>query len=199
MLYAHLDVKICRKDMEKFSMSNIFGFIAYTDRDPYIKKVLRDDDYWKCLDEISENWIIYAIKPPQTGDYKYPSPPPGVLCRMAPIWQEPVANKEFIKLFGLQDTSKLPCFITFHINSKGEFDQLICPLKANNEEEAFASIKRIVQIISKTEKQILPQYKNSVNVFREVSKQIGAAQFRENLPFIGEILKSIIEGAKTFF
>jgi len=185
--------------MEKFGMSNIFGFIAYTDSNPYIKKVLRDDDFWQCFNDLSEGWIIYAVKPPQTGNYKCPSPPPGALCMLTAIWQEPAANKEFIKSFGLQDTSKLPCFIAFGINNDGGFDQLIYPLKANNEEEAFASIRGIIEIISQTEKRILPEYKNSVNVFREVSKQVQAAQFRENLSSFRTILKIITDIAKAGF
>lgn len=197
-LYDQLDVKVCRKHMQRFGMSNIFGFIAYTDSNPYIKKVLRDDDFWQCFNELSENWIIYAVKPPQTGNYEYPAPSsPRMLGMVIAIWQEPAANKEFIKSFGLQDTSKLPCFIAFGINEKDGFDQLIYPLRANSEEEAYASIRKIIEIISQTEKLILPENKCSSNVFREVSKQVQAARFQENISSIAKLLKELINTIKT--
>lgn len=39
------------------NLSRIYGFILYTDCNPYVAKVLRDNDFWKALDSISgNNW-----------------------------------------------------------------------------------------------------------------------------------------------
>ena len=44
------------------SISKIYGFIMYTQRHSYIIKVLRDDDFWNELDEISgANWPIDTV------------------------------------------------------------------------------------------------------------------------------------------
>ena len=44
--------------------SRIYGFIMYTRKHSYIVKVLRDNDFWNELDEISgANWPIFSIKP----------------------------------------------------------------------------------------------------------------------------------------
>ena len=50
------------------NLSRIYGFILYTDCNPYVAKVLRDNDFWKALDSISgNNWPIFAARPLQQG------------------------------------------------------------------------------------------------------------------------------------
>ena len=52
------------------STSKIYGFIMYTQRHSYIIKVLRDDDFWNELDEISgANWPIFSVKPRKEVQY----------------------------------------------------------------------------------------------------------------------------------
>ena len=54
------------------NLSRIFGFILYTEKDPYVAKVLRDEDFWKSLDGISgDNWPIFAVRPMEKGYYQY--------------------------------------------------------------------------------------------------------------------------------
>ena len=58
------------KDLVECSpnLSRIYGFILYTEQDPYVAKVLRDDDFWKSLDSISgANWPIFAARPLKKG------------------------------------------------------------------------------------------------------------------------------------
>lgn len=35
------------------TLSRIYGFILYTDQDPYVVKVLRDEDFWNALNSLS--------------------------------------------------------------------------------------------------------------------------------------------------
>ena len=74
----------------------IYGFIMYTSAHPYITKVLRDDDFWNALDEISgENWPIFAIRPLTKGSYGFPNVPPGYVGFMKMEWKEPNENKKY--------------------------------------------------------------------------------------------------------
>ena len=62
------------------STSRIFGFIMYTRRHSYIKKVLEDVDFWNELDEISgSRWPIFAVRPLAQGHYQSPNFPPGYI------------------------------------------------------------------------------------------------------------------------
>ena len=50
------------------TLSRIYGFILYTDKDPYVAKVLRDEDFWNALDSISgANWPIFSVRPLRKG------------------------------------------------------------------------------------------------------------------------------------
>lgn len=44
-----LSVDLLIKDKRQYRTANIFGFIAYSDRNPYIAKVLKDELFWKSL------------------------------------------------------------------------------------------------------------------------------------------------------
>ena len=44
-----LSVDLLIKDKRQYKTANIFGFIAYSDRNPYIAKVLKDELFWKSL------------------------------------------------------------------------------------------------------------------------------------------------------
>ena len=41
----------------------VFGAIIYSDRHLHIKKLLRDEDYWRAFDEISgQRWAVFAAR-----------------------------------------------------------------------------------------------------------------------------------------
>ena len=77
--------------------SRIYGFIMYTRKHSYIVKVLRDNDFWNELDEISgANWPIFSIKPLDDGHYARPMGSEEMCQRMVPIWKEPNSNRKFL-------------------------------------------------------------------------------------------------------
>ena len=91
------------------SISKIYGFIMYTQRHSYIIKVLRDDDFWNELDEISgANWPIFSVRPRKEIQYsRVYNNGLGNLSstRDTPLYQmmtvtgsEPNYNREFLKL-----------------------------------------------------------------------------------------------------
>lgn len=157
------------------SISRIFGFIMYTRRHSYIAKVLEDIHFWNELDEISgSRWPIFAVRPLEQGHYQYPSPPPGVLAMMVPTWVEPNENRKYLDVFSLEESSDLPCFIAFIWNDDNELEQITFKLNNQNKDAAFDSIREIVSIISDTEQQILPAYRKTDSVFRNVKGNLKA-------------------------
>lgn len=96
------------------SKSRIYGFILFTERDPYVIKALRDDDFWNALNERSgPNWPIFSVRPMKPGHLEYPEEQPGTIQYLEPIWKEPNDNKEFFEFFGIESSKHLPCFVTF--------------------------------------------------------------------------------------
>ena len=58
-----ISVQLLIKDRQQYRTANIFGFIAYSERNPYVIKVLQDNVFWQSLNARTEGWILYAIKP----------------------------------------------------------------------------------------------------------------------------------------
>ncbi len=162
------------REISEHTVARIFGFIMYTRRHAYIIKALRDNDLWSELDEISgANWPIFSVKLLSEGRYELPKSNRNSSQMLVPIWKEPNENKEFLSVFSLNESKDLPCFITFIWKDNDEIEQIVWKLSNKNKEEAFNSIREVVSIISETEELILPEYKRTENVFRNVKANIG--------------------------
>lgn len=181
--------KICEQ-----TPSRIFGFIMYTRRHAYITKVLRDCDFWGELDEISgANWPIFSVRPLSEGRYDFPRSNGNFLQMMIPIWKEPNENRKFLDIFSLEESKDLPCFITFIWKDDDEIEQIIWKLSNKNEEDAFNSIREVVQIISETEELILPENRRTENVFRNVKTNIEARIAKQCLIKRTKSIRTLIE------
>ena len=170
------------REISEHAVARIFGFIMYTRRHAYIIKVLRDNDLWGELDEISgANWPIFSVKPLSEGRYELPKSNGDFSQMLVPIWKEPNENREFLSVFSLNEPKDLPCFITFIWKDNDEIEQIVWKLSNESKEEAFNSIREVVSIISKTEELILPEYKRTENVFRNVKANIQARIAKQNI------------------
>lgn len=99
---------------------------------------------------------------------------------MVPIRHEPRENQKYLDMFSLKSTD-LPCFVAFIWNDDNSIDQITCKLSNRNLNEAFDSIREIVEIISDTENQIRPEYKRSENVFRNVKSDLSNILTRKKI------------------
>ena len=147
---------------------DIFGLILFTDEHPNIKKVLRDDDYWDSLHEISgEKWAIFSIRP-KKGSFGFPELGPGEVGLMVPVWKEPAENKPLLKEFGIRSTERLPLFIAFtHID--GEILKTELRLKDGSIDDAYNSMKGAVSLLAEAVNNILPENsKNALGVHAAV-------------------------------
>lgn len=184
------------------SITRIYGFIMYTRSHSYIVKVLRDNDFSNELNEISgANWPIFSVKPLLEEKHEAPcsSIDENVIQMMKPTWNEPNQNRKLLDFFNLKESQHLPCFITFIWNDKQELEQITWPLKNTSKQDAFNSIREIVTIISQREFGILPQYKSSESVFREVKGSIQGVIERRKIIIIAERflrIKELLIGLK---
>lgn len=182
------------------NLSRIYGFILYTRDNPYVVKVLRDEDFWNALDCISgPNWPIFAVKPLEKGYYKTQgSSIPGAMGFMMPTWEEPRTNTQILADFGLSNSKDLPCFVAFMWDDNGDLHSITVPICGNDIDSVYYSIDNIVRIIKETEEIISPEYKHNVEVFRNVSDQLNALKFKHKFKKSVRIGKQFIEFLKNF-
>ena len=182
------------------TISRIYGFILYTSRHPYVAKVLRDNAFWDSLNEISgSNWPIFAVRPLQQGSYSFKGGgPPGTMSMMVSTWDEPSSNMPIIRDFGLTDSKELPLFVVFMWDDNDELQQLSIHIMGDDEKSVYSSLETIVSTISQTEEMIEPQYKRTVNVFRNVTQQLEALSFKNTIKSRGKIAMRFAEYLSAF-
>ena len=109
-------VDILQDDITKIiNNSNIktFGLIIYTDENPNIVKLLRDEDNWKALSRVSgEKFFIFSVKP-KKGYMGFPDFPPGTIGMMVQMWKEPNENNKLFDHLNIKDSRELPLFVVF--------------------------------------------------------------------------------------
>ena len=205
------------KDLVKDSnTSRIYGFILYTEQNPYIAKVLRDSDFWNALDTISgANWPIFAVRPFAQDIYSSPNrstnfhpqekniSSSNTIGFIVHSGNKPSDNLPFIydfcredsKLrdYGLEDPKMLPCFVAFIWDDNDNLQSIAISIEGNDVDTTYKSIKEIVEVITNAEKHVLPQYKNNVEVFNNVSKELEALKTKHKVKKWGKITKRFIE------
>ena len=105
------------KTVENFekdpTVVKVFGSIIYSDRHPHIKKVLKDEDYWLALDNISgTRWAIFAVRTVEGRTELSGGGPKGSLGMMVQLWIEPSKNKQLMQYLEIESTEK-PLFVIF--------------------------------------------------------------------------------------
>lgn len=164
------------------NLSRIFGFILYTDKDPYVAKVLRDEDFWKSLDSISgDNWPIFSVRPLQQGYYQTHGGGQGYIGFLVQTWIEPKENETIIKDFGLEDSKDLPLFVVFMWDDKDNLQEVTIPIEGKNTDEVYKSLREIVDAITRVEAAILPENKRTESVFRNVESELKAIKFKRRV------------------
>jgi hypothetical protein len=128
--------------------ANLYGVIIYTDAHAYIKKVLRDEDYWQALDELSgPRWAVLAVRAAR-GEYGFPNLGPGQIGMMRMVWKEPRANKELLDAFEIDSTAGLPVIVIFAQDQDGEVYRTVLKIDDSSEESAFKSVKEILTTVA---------------------------------------------------
>ena len=181
------------------NLSRIFGFILYTDKDPYVAKVLRDEDFWNSLDNISgDSWPIFAVRPLQKGFYQCSGSGSGGTGFMVQTWVEPKDNIPVIHDFGLDGTNELPLFVAFMWDDENKLQQVTIPIEGKNTDEVYESLKDIVKVITRVESYILPEYKRTENVFRNVESELKSIKVKRRVEKGVDISKKFLDFFSVF-
>lgn len=181
------------------NISRIYGFILYSEKDPYVAKVLRDEDFWKSLDAISgANWPIFAARPLQKGFFTTKGFTPNGIGMLIQTWDEPIVNNTVLDYFGLQDSRDFPLFVAFMWDDNDNLNQVSIHINGNSVDSAYSSLKDIVTVISNVEAAILPEYKGTVNVFRNVKTAIEALDWRMKAANRGKVVAKIADFLRVF-
>ena len=180
------------------NLSRIYGFILYTDKDPFVIKVLKDQDYWKALDDISGcRWPIFSVRPLQQGKYHLRKSS-GYTDFMMQVWDEPKQNFPILNDFGLDSSEDLPCFVAFMWDDNDELHKISIPIQGRSVVDCYNSIETIVKAIAKTEDMVTPENKQSVNVFRNVEIELKALNFRYKWGRRSKIVTRFVEFLAAF-
>lgn len=176
------------------NLSRIYGFILYTESDPYVVKVLRDTDFWNSLNSISgDNWPIFAVRPLQKGYMKIPEGQPGSIIFLVSTWHEPNENRHIIQDFGFEDSKELPLFVAFMWDDEDNLHKISVPIQGYDVDSVYNSLRFIVKTITDVENKILPENKRSVNVFREVEKELKSLEMNARIINCGKIVNKFLE------
>jgi len=135
----------------------LFGVVLYTDAHANIKKVLRDQDYWEALNEMSgQQWAVFAVRA-HPGRWDLPKVPPGSFGLFHPVWKEPAANHELLAAFEIDDTSILPTLVVFALENAESLRRIVIKLDDSTPEAAFESLRKSVQTVAAALQAVAPQ------------------------------------------
>lgn len=150
----------------------LFGVIVYTDVHANVKKLLRDDDYWKALDELSgSKWAVFSVRALR-GEWGMPSFPPGTIGMMTMVWKEPAANRELLSAFALDDTKDLPSLVVFALEGE-ELHRASVRIDDSSPEAAYRSTREIfVEVASALDKVPVEQLGSPAAVFASVKSAL---------------------------
>lgn len=183
------------------NLSRIYGFILYTERDPYVAKVLKDEEFWNALNSISgSNWPVFAVRPMRERQTKAPllQTNSGTMGFMVVTAEEPQSNMPIIKDFGLDNSRDLPLFVAFMWDESDNLNEVTIPIQGDSVDTVYHSIEEIVRAIARVEDTILPEYKGSVNVFRNVKMELERIKMKHTILERGRILKKIADFCSVF-
>jgi len=169
----------------------LFGVILYTDSHPNIKKVLRDDDYWRALDEMSgPSWAIFSVRA-HSGHWEFPKSDPGVMSMLVQVWKEPSANREVLAAFELSDTKDLPALVVFTLRGEA-LNRTVVPIDEDTLETAYASLKSVTTQVAKSLEALVSQPLVDPNqVFQAVNRSLRGYQNRKRIKDAYRVLKEV--------
>jgi hypothetical protein len=150
------------------SVVKVFGAIIYSNRHPHIKKVLKDEDYWIALDDISgTRWTIFAARAVEgKTESRGGGGPPGFLGMMYQVWVEPSQNRQLIEYLAIESTEK-PLFVIFARLKNGQILKSILNLDDSSMEKAYKRLNSIIRdltsSVERIEKENIENYESVFN------------------------------------
>ncbi len=161
----------------------LHSVLMFTDAHAHVIQMLDDPRYYKALEEITGEQIALFHTRLFHGRYEMPSPPPGFMCLMVPVWKEPQANKQLLALFDMKDSTSLPCLVTF-LFADGTIHYTESRIATESPQTVFNSleeiIKRLAQAAGKSNYK-LDAMKKAMFEMRVLNFEKGIAEFLNKL------------------
>lgn len=175
-----MDIYSGEKVIAKHVPVKIFGLIVYTDRDPFLIKCLRDDDYWKSLDLVSgQKWVILSVKP-KPGSYETPETPKSGFGFLVPIWKEPADNEKILDFLNIESTKDLPLLFVMNLNEAGEVLMSAIKITGKTPEETYVNLQNLILELTAVIERIKEEnYENSDAIFGLMKGRIESLIFFE--------------------
>lgn len=152
--------------------SNIIGVVLYSSSNPFVIKVLKDNDFWNAL-HINSGPVfpIIAIQP-KDGEYKTPMTKSNTLQYLIPVWEEPDENLKLLSELGITDTKELPMFLIY-AKIKDENYCTVYSFKSNTIDNTYNELNEICSIINNTiQKFDIENLSNTDSLYRELTGSI---------------------------
>lgn len=189
-------IDVMEKNIQEIMSSSsikTFGFILYSDENPNMVKLLRDDDYWNALNSASgEKFFIFSVKP-KKGSFGFSDMPPGTLGVMAPTWKEPNDNKELLQVFEINSTQSLPLFLIFTKVGSHLLKHSI-KIDETNTDAALLQLRKIFYKIDEVANSINSEFEHEAQVhdkFSEILQKHNFLKIVSNIYDIFGVVKKI--------
>lgn len=141
-------IELSKKHAPSGERANLFGVVVYTARHLNIKKVLRDQDYWDALHDISgPRWVVFATRA-RTGTTSASSLALGAFGDLIPVWNEPNENRELLQAFELSTTQSLPIIVVFAETEDGTVRKRVIRLDDSSEQAAYSTLKKVLNTVA---------------------------------------------------
>lgn len=138
--------------------------------------MLEDVHYYKALNELSGSDVAVFHTRLFQGSYEMPKPPDNFLSMMVPVWREPSENKLLLTLFDLEDSTNLPCLVTF-LFWDGKLYCTQSRIEDSSRQEAFNSTSAILKRLSKAGKSA----SDELNALKRARFEMRKLNFRKGL------------------
>jgi hypothetical protein len=133
---------------KEYATYPLHSVMMFTDAHAHVIQMLEDPSYYKAIDDMTGKDVVIFHTRLFQGRYEMPSPPPGVVCLMVPVWREPQANRQILPLFDMRDSTSLPCLVTFCF-ADGDVHYTKSEIDRTSPQAAFNAVEAIVQRLVK--------------------------------------------------
>lgn len=193
-------MQLIKQLVDDKNLSRIYGFILYTDKDLYVRKMLADKLYWEELDKKSgARWPIFTVRQLEKGHDEQIGAAPNGTSFMVKRWIEPPTNMDVLQNFDIKSTEDLPLFVAFIWDKNDIVQSVSVSINGRSDSEVYNKVEEVVSAIARAENAVLPQYRQNEELFRNVKTELDALNFRYRANAIFKMAKKFIPLFKLFF
>lgn len=196
-------LKICEDHREE-RRALAFAFILHDLRSPQISKALRDEDYWKALNEISGEYLsVFSFhrEQPRPTRRKRRRSKSDYMNYMTVISAEEFEDGRSIleRYFELEHNIKLPAILFFQVSNAEIIGSRIVQLTNPTIEGSFLEIKEIISTAAYAVSQVTKEnYRNDYVIFQLIEDDLSDRGIRVIMSAVIKKAKSIKELLSLF-